>query len=58
MTKHKIEVCRLPRGEFTSDGAFWPMVNGENVGEGGRCHWPTEAEVGAGAERYAAHPRT
>lgn len=54
MTKHKIEVRRLPRGEFTNDGAFWPIVNGENVGENDRCHWHTEAEARAVAERYAA----
>jgi hypothetical protein len=49
---HKIEVRKLPLGQFTDDGSFWPMVDGENVGEAGRCFWHTEDEARAVAERY------
>src|SRR5262245_47896227 len=46
----RIKVRKLPLGQFTNDGAFWPMVDGENVGEDGRCFWPTEDEARAVAK--------
>ncbi|MGF6434367.1 hypothetical protein [Bradyrhizobium elkanii] len=52
VTKYRIEVRRLPLGQTTEDGAFWPVVDDENVGENNPCFWHTEDEARAAAERY------
>lgn len=45
---------RLGLGETTSDGAFFPKVDGEPVGENGRAFWPTRAEAQRVADRFLA----
>ncbi len=37
----RAKVGQLPFGETTSEGAFYPIVDGEKVGENGRCFFQT-----------------
>lgn len=50
----RIKVKKLPFGDTTEDGKYWPTVDDVNVGENGRCFWPTYGEAYAVAERFAS----
>ena len=47
-----IQINKLPDGEFTSDGAYFAVVDGRNVGEVERAFWPTRKLARLCAERY------
>ncbi|MDP9787488.1 hypothetical protein J2861_001476 [Agrobacterium tumefaciens] len=52
--KHTIEVKRLPRGEYTLEGAFYAQVDGRNVGDPGRAFWQTRKQAQTCGERFVA----
>ncbi|NGN45195.1 hypothetical protein G6N74_29515 [Mesorhizobium sp. CGMCC 1.15528] len=43
----KIEVMKLPRGEYTKDGAYYATVDGRNIGMPGRAFWETREQANA-----------
>lgn len=43
----KIEVKKLPRGEFTRDGPYYSTVDGHNVGVPNRAFWQTREQARA-----------
>lgn len=47
-----IEIKKLKSGEYTEEGSFYALVNGQKVGENGRAFWKTESEAMACAKRY------
>lgn len=47
-----IQINKLPNGEFTSDGVYFAVVDGRNVGEAERAFWPTRKLARLCAERY------
>lgn len=49
---NRIKVKKLPFGETTPDGPYYPTVDGANVGEGGRAFWHTYGEAYAVAKRF------
>lgn len=52
MSNDRIKVKKMPLQETTLDGPYWATVDGENVGENGRCHWQTESDAYACGARY------
>jgi hypothetical protein len=48
----KIKVQKLPFGDTTPDGPYYPTVDGANVGEAGRAFWHTYGEAYAVAKRF------
>lgn len=43
--KQRLRVRKLPFGDSTSDGSFYPVIDGAAWGEDGRAFWPTKAEA-------------
>lgn len=43
----KIEVKKLPCGEFTNDGAYYATVDGKPVGMPNRAFWRTREQARA-----------
>lgn len=43
--KARASAQKLGLSETTSDGAYFPKVDGKPVGEDGRAFWPTRAEA-------------
>lgn len=50
--KIDIAVRKLPLGDTTPDGPYYPVVNGNVVGEKDRQFWKTHDEAYAAAERW------
>lgn len=50
----RITIHKLPLNYYTLEGAYWAKVDGENIGEGGRTHWPTYDDAHACAVRFIA----
>jgi len=50
--KARASAQKLGLGETTSDGSYFPKVDGKPVGEDGRAFWPTRAEALRVANRF------
>lgn len=51
---HKVEVKKLPNGEYTEQGAYYAIVDGRNVGMPGRPFWRTREQAKACGIIFAA----
>ena len=41
----RLKVRKLGLGDYTEEGAFYPVIDGEAFGVPGRSFWPTKAEA-------------
>ena len=50
--KERVQVKALPFGNTTEEGRFYAVVDGEKVGENGRCFWEKRSDARACGIRF------
>lgn len=40
-----VRIRKMPRGEYTKEGAYYIQIDGHNIGFKGRTHWETKTQA-------------